>query len=147
MTYEFKLAKLMTIKENEKDRMLSQYNDSVQKFEVLGQRLYEKLKQKEEMIESHTLQMQKGLSILDIKYFQQFLGSIEKGIEQLQRDVMLARQQMNMKKVKLQEKNIECKKYEKIRAKDYQQYIKTQNEIELKQMDEVSLQQFMLHRN
>ncbi|MDT2045793.1 flagellar export protein FliJ [Priestia flexa] len=147
MTYQFKLAKVMTIKQDEKNRLLAQYNESVQYFEQVGQKLYDKLKQKEELLEVQAKKFKSGLVISEIKFFQQALESVEVTIANLQRDVMLARQQMSMRELKLQEKNIECKKYEKLKDKSYTSYLKTQGDAESKQMDEISLQQFMLHRN
>ncbi|MEE6131311.1 flagellar export protein FliJ [Priestia sp. GS2] len=147
MTYQFKLAKVMTIKQDEKNRLLAQYNESVQYFEQVGQKLYDKLKQKEELLEVQAKKFKSGLIISEIKFFQQALESVEVTIANLQRDVMLARQQMSMRELKLQEKNIECKKYEKLKDKSYTSYLKTQGDAESKQMDEISLQQFMLHRN
>jgi len=137
----------MTIKSNEKDELLTQYNHSLQLFETVGEKLYEKLKEKEQLIEQHTGKMKQGLSILEIKSFQQFLTSAERVIEKLQQEVMFARQQMNLKKLKLEEKNIEVKKYEKFKKRDYDSYITAEKQLEAKQMDELSLQQYMLHRN
>jgi len=147
MAYEFRLSKIMAIKSNEKDELLSQYNQSLQLFETAGEKLYEKLKEKETLIEQHTGKMKQGLSILEITSFQQFLTSAERVIERLQQEVMFARQQMNLKKLKLEEKNIEVKKYEKLKKRDYDSYITAEKQLEAKQMDELSLQQYMLHRN
>lgn len=137
----------MAIKSNEKDELLSQYNQSLQLFETAGEKLYEKLKEKETLIEQHTGKMKQGLSILEITSFQQFLTSAERVIQRLQQEVMFARQQMNLKKLKLEEKNIEVKKYEKLKKRDYDSYITAEKQLEAKQMDELSLQQYMLHRN
>ncbi|GAB1767168.1 flagellar export protein FliJ [Priestia megaterium] len=147
MAYEFRLSKIMAIKSNEKDELLSQYNQSLQQFETAGEKLYTKLKEKETLIEQHTGKMKQGLSILEITSFQQFLTSAERVIERLQQEVMFARQQMNLKKLKLEEKNIEVKKYEKLKKRDYDSYITAEKQLEAKQMDELSLQQYMLHRN
>ena len=46
MAYEFRLSKIMAIKSNEKDELLSQYNQSLQQFETAGEKLYKKLKEK-----------------------------------------------------------------------------------------------------
>jgi flagellar FliJ protein len=147
MAYEFRLSKIMAIKSNEKDELLSQYNQSLQQFETAGEKLYKKLKEKEKLIEQHTSKMKQGLSILEITSFQQFLTSAERVIERLQQEVMFARQQMNLKKLKLEEKNIEVKKYERLKKRDYDSYITAEKQLEAKQMDELSLQQYMLHRN
>ena len=137
----------MAIKSNEKDELLSQYNQSLQQFETAGEKLYKKLKEKETLIEQQTGKMKQGLSILEITSFQQFLTSAERVIERLQQEVMFARQQMNLKKLKLEEKNIEVKKYEKLKKRDYDSYITAEKQLEAKQMDELSLQQYMLNRN
>ena len=122
----------MAIKSNEKDELLSQYNQSLQQFETAGEKLYKKLKEKETLIEQHTGKMKQGLSILEITSFQQFLTSAER---------------VNLKKLKLEEKNREVKKYEKLKKRDYDSYITAEKQLEAKQMDELSLQQYMLHRN
>ncbi|WP_110112830.1 flagellar export protein FliJ [Bacillus sp. CGMCC 1.16541] len=144
MTYHFKFAKVMSVKENEKSRLLAEYNESVDKFEKVGQRLYDKLKQKEEMLEKQANRMMFGVSILEVKNFQQFLTNIEHAITLLQKEVMIARQAMYVKEERLQEKNIEVKKFEKIKGNDYHRYVQSQKELENKLMDEVSIQQYML---
>ena len=47
--YQFKFEKIMTVKEREKDEALSVYNESVKRFEDAAEKLYELLKQKEDL--------------------------------------------------------------------------------------------------
>lgn len=110
----------MTVKQDEKNRLLAQYNESVQYFEQVGQRLYDKLKQKEEMLELQAKKLKSGLAVSEIKFFQQALESIEATIARLQRDVMLARQQMSMKELKLQEKILSAKSMKSLKTKAIQ---------------------------
>ena len=93
------------------------YLNIISPYSSLKQRVksFIKVKRKETLIEQHTGKMKQGLSILEITSFQQFLTSAERVIERLQQEVMFARQQMNLKKLKLEEKNIEVKKYEKLK--------------------------------
>ena len=71
------------------------------------------------------------------------MGNLEKSIEQCQKEVMQARYKMNLQQDRLKEKNIEVKKYEKIKEKDFQKYLEVVKVAENKQMDEISIQQFL----
>ncbi|MFC3882572.1 flagellar export protein FliJ [Bacillus songklensis] len=147
MSYQYKFARVMSIKENEKDRLTAEYNEAVQKFEKAGQQLYEYLKQKEQLIDQHAEKMGKGLSITEIKQFQLFIENLEKMISMCQQKVTTTRQRMQMAEVKLRDKNMEVKKFEKMKVKDFQRYREWQNEMESRQMDEVSIQQYMIRGN
>lgn len=147
MAYQYKFDRVMSIKENEKDRLMAEYNEAVQKFEKVGQQLYEYLKQKEQLIDEHAVKMRMGLSIIDVKQFQLFIANLEKMIAVYQQKVISARQTMQLAELKLRDKNMEVKKFEKMKIKDFQRYKETQKELESKQMDEVSIQQYMLKGN
>lgn len=134
----------MSIKENEKERILNEYNEAVERFETVGQRLYDALKHKEQQIEAYNRKMMNGMSITELKQVQAFLERTERLIEGLQKEVISARQYMQTKQFLLQEKNIEMKKYEKMKANDFHLYQEIQKSTEAKQMDEISLQQYML---
>ncbi|KOO46609.1 flagellar export protein FliJ [Priestia koreensis] len=144
MVYQFKFSKIMSIKENEKERILNEYNEAVERFETVGQRLYDALKHKEQQIEEYNRKMMNGMSITELKQVQAFLDRTERLIEGLQKEVISARQYMQTKQFLLQEKNIEMKKYEKMKANDFHIYQEIQKSTEAKQMDEISLQQYML---
>ncbi|MCM3003772.1 flagellar export protein FliJ [Priestia koreensis] len=144
MVYQFKFSKIMSIKENEKERILNEYNEAVERFETVGQRLYDALKHKEQQIEAYNRKMMNGMSITELKQVQAFLERTERLIEGLQKEVISARQYMQTKQFLLQEKNIEMKKYEKMKANDFHLYQEIQKSTEAKQMDEISLQQYML---
>lgn len=147
MAYQYKFDRVMSIKENEKDRLMAEYNESVQNFEKVGQQLYEYLKQKEQLIDEHAKKMGMGLSVTAIKQFQLFIANLEKMIAVYQQKVVSARQIMQLAELKLRDKNMEVKKFEKMKVKDFQRYKETQKELESKQMDEVSIQQYMLKGN
>ncbi|WP_139368083.1 flagellar export protein FliJ [Priestia abyssalis] len=147
MAYQYKFERVMSIKESEKDRLMTEYNEAVQSFEKVGQQLYEYLKQKEQLIDEHAVKMRMGLSITDVKQFQLFIDHLEKMIAVYQQKVMSARQTMQLTELKLRDKNMEVKKFEKMKVKDFRRYKETQKELESKQMDEVSIQQYMLKGN
>lgn len=145
MNYQYKFGRVLALKEREKDEALSLYQESVKKFEEVAQKLYELLKKKEDLEADQATGLQKGLSIIDIRQQQLFIGNIEKTIHHYQKMVINARNRMNLHQEKLMEKNIEVKKYEKIREKDFELFLRELKANESKQMDDISIQHYM-HR-
>lgn len=143
MRYEFKFHKILAVKEREKDEAVSVYQDSVRKFEEVAEKLYELLKRKEDLEVYQSDRLHGGLSIQEIRHHQQFISNIEKMIEHYQKMVINARNRMLLFQEKLLEKNIEVKKYEKIREKDYLKFTEDIKVIEGKQMDDISIQMYM----
>jgi flagellar protein FliJ len=147
MIYQFKFEKLLSIKESEKEKALSEYNEAVQRFEEVAEKLYNFLKQKEDYEEIHKEKLQTGLSVQEIRHFQQFITNLERTISHYQLLVMQARRQMQQKQMKLFDLNIEVKKYEKMKEKYFQAFLQTIRAEENKMMDEISIQQFVNRGN
>lgn len=145
MEYAFKLQKVLSMKENEKNLAMREYNEAVRRFEEAAEKLYHLLKQKEEHEEMHKQKLQLGLSVQEIRHFQQYIASLERTIHHYQILVMQAREQMQRKQSKLTEINIEMKKYEKIKEKYMQAVRLAEKRVENKWMDEISVQRFV-HR-
>jgi flagellar FliJ protein len=145
MRYQFKFEKVMKIKEREKDESLAKYNESVKRFEEVAEKLYEFLKQKEDLQSYQSAKLKSGLSIQDIRHHQRFILNLETTIDHYQKLVQNARNQMLFYQEKLMEKNIEVKKYEIMKEKDRLVFLEELKQLEAKQMDDISLQQYM-HR-
>jgi len=131
------------IKQKEKEQVQLDYEISVQSFEKEATKLYEFLKRKEMVEEQNQINLQKGLSIDGIKQQQLFVESLEKDIHHSQIKVINARNFMNSKQEVLIEHNVEVKKYEKMREKAFKSHSEILLSLENKQMDEISLQQFV----
>ena len=86
--------------------------------------------------------MQIGASIDEISHYANFLGSMEKTIEDVQQKVVQARAKMNWHEEKLLEKNLEVRKYEKMREKDFDAFRVEQNRLETILLDELSGQTY-----
>jgi flagellar FliJ protein len=142
VAHSFKFAKILSIKENEKEKALSEYHEARKRFEEVAEKLYHSLKQKEDYEEMHKHKLQTGLSIQDIRHFQQFMKNLERIIDHYQQLVIQARQQMELKQMKLAELNIEVKKYEKIKENHWKSVLHSLRSEEQKQMDEISIQQY-----
>lgn len=143
MGYQYKFEKILTIKEKEKNDALATYNEAQKKFQQMAEKLYKLLKKKEELIDFQQYKLSTGLSVQEIRHNQLFMGNLEKVIAQCQQDVIKARQHMNLQQDILKEKNIEVKKYEKIKEKDFEKFLDVIKLAESKQMDEISIQQFL----
>ena len=147
MAYKYKFEKILSIKEREKDEAVNIYNQAVKRFEEAAQRLYDLLKQKESAEAIQERKLITGLSVQEIRHNQLFVENLKKVIDHQQQIVINTRNQMNFFQEKLKEKNIEVKKYEKIREKDFENYQLVEKFEDNKQMDEISLQQFMSKGN
>ncbi len=143
MHYQYKFEKILTIKEKEKSDSESKYTEAVKEFESEAENLYQVLKKKEELLDSQSEQLKQGLSVQQVRHNQHFLESHEKMIAHYQKRVMDTRSKMQFYHQLLIESNVEVKKYEKIKEKDYQRYFNTMKYEENRQMDEISIQQYM----
>lgn len=147
MQYQFKFEKILVIKEREKDEALNIYSQAVKRFEEAAEKLYELLKKKEDLESHQSSRLVSGLPVQEIRHHQYFLQNLEKTISHYQQIVINARNHMNFYQEKLMEKNIEVKKYEKIKEKDLSKFTENQKQLEGKQMDDISIQQFMNRGN
>jgi flagellar protein FliJ len=140
MQYQYRFEKVMSIREREKDEALDSYNQSVRRFEEAAGKLYELLKKKEDLEEFQFSKLASGLPVQEIRHYQHFIHSLEKTIQHYQQVVFNARNQMNYYQDKLTEKNIEVKKYEKMKEKDIVRFTESMKLAENRQMDDISIQ-------
>lgn len=145
MKYQYKFEKILSVKEREKDEALSTYQNAVKRFENVAEELYQLLKKKEDLESYQSMKLQTGFSVQEIRHYQRFITNIEKSIHYYQELVANARNTMNWCEKQLQEKNIEVKKYEKMKTKDFEKYLDILKFEENKQLDEISTIQYF-HR-
>ena len=108
MAYSFKFQKLLELKENEKDQSFAEYQHSVSEFEKVAEKLYESMSQKKRW-KNKEIKMQTGMSVQEMRHYQQFVTNLETTIYHYQKLVMMKRNEMNEKQHDLTEKNIELK--------------------------------------
>lgn len=145
MAYQFKFEKIMKLKEREKDEVLSTYNESVKRFEEAAESLFRSLKKKEDLESYQRSKLENGLSVQEIRHHQTFIHNLQKTIDHDQTVVVHTRNQMNFYQDKLLQKNIEVKKYEVLKEKGKLVFLEELRQLEAKQMDDISIQQYM-HR-
>lgn len=147
MSYQYKFSNILKVKESEKDKALANYLESVSKFEEVAEKLYEYMKKKEDLEAFQAERLVSGLPIQEIQHHQQFIANLEKSIDHYQQLVINARNQMEYYRDRLIEKNIEVKKYEKMKERDFTRFLANEKLAESRQMDEISIQQFVNRKN
>ncbi|MEY9969895.1 flagellar FliJ protein [Lysinibacillus sp. RC46] len=139
VSYIYRFEKVLTIREQEKNETEIAYKESVRSFEEIATKLYELLKKKEDLIEFQQERLAVGSSIEEVHHYARFIDSLEKTITDVQQKVVQARAKMNWHEEKLLEKNLEVRKFEKMREKDFKVFQQEQDRIEGIFLDEISL--------
>jgi flagellar protein FliJ len=143
VSYQYRFQRILTLKEKEKDEVQEMYRGSIEKFEKVAEKLYEFLKKKETLEQHQETKLQNGLSVQHIRHHQQFITNLERTISYYQDLVIQARNRMNWCEEKLVDMNVEVKKYEKMKENDLHRFMQTNQQAENKQLDEVSVVQYM----
>ena len=106
VAYQYKFAKVLTIREQEKAETEIAFKESIHVFEKIATDLYNLLKKKEDTINAQNELLQKGLSIDNMNHYSKYLETLEKRNEQLQKEVNQARAKMNWFEEKLLERTL-----------------------------------------
>ena len=136
--YTYRFEKILTIREQEKQQTEQAYKESVRYFEEVATKLYDLLKKKEDLITYQNERLVTGSTVDQIHHFATFIDSLEHSIADVQQKVVQARAKMNWHEQKLLEKNLEIRKFEKMKEKDFATYKNEQDRVEMLYMDEIS---------
>lgn len=142
MNYTYRFEQILKIREQEKSESEIAFKESIRQFEEVATKLYDLLKKKEDLLAYQQQRLNIGASIDEISHYARFIDSMEKTIEDVQKKVVQARAKMNWHEQKLLEKNLEVRKYEKMKEKDVELFKKEQNRLEIIQLDELSCQAY-----
>lgn len=142
VAYQFKFAKVLTIREQEKSETELAFKESVSSFEKVATELYNLLKKKENTTDTQNNLLLSGLSVDNIHHYSNYMDGLQKRIDVVQKEVVQARSKMNWMEEKLLEKSLEVKKFEKIKEKDLSQFQEEQQRLETIQLDEISSLKF-----
>lgn len=136
--YIYRFENILNVREQEKNETEMAYKEAVRSFEEVATKLYELLKKKEDLIAFQQERLVTGSSIEEISHYARFINSMEKTIEDVQQKVVQARAKMNWQEQKLVEKNLEVRKFEKMRERDFETYKEEQLRLETILLDEIS---------
>ena len=81
-----------------------------------------------------------GIQVHEIRFHQKYLMNLQKEIDHYQNLVIQARHHMQFEEKRLMDKNIEVKKFEKLKDKEYEKYLRERVVEETKVMDEICTQ-------
>lgn len=139
MTRQFRLEKVLKIKEKEKDLSEIEFAHAMQYFENAARALYELLKRKEEIEKQYEHKMRIGLQADVIRQYNLHLQSLHNSILKQQTIVNKARAEMEKKREQIVHKSIEVKKYQLLKDKYLEKVFAKLKKEENKQLDELSI--------
>ncbi|MEE1132469.1 MAG: flagellar export protein FliJ [Caryophanon sp.] len=138
MNYAYRFEQILTVREQEKSETEQAYKESVRAFEEVATSLYELLRKKESLIAYQTERLKTGSTVDEIHQNARFLDSLEKMVDTVQQKVTQARAKMQWYEERLLEKNLEVRKYEKMKERDFEQFQQEQHRLEGIFLDELS---------
>ena len=145
--YKYRFEKVLMYREQEKTETEIEYKDAVRAFEIVATQLYDLLKKKEDTLLEQQEKMEIGFSVNEIHHYVRFIDSLEKRIAVTQQQVMQARSKMTWFEEKLLEKNLEVRKFEKMKEKDHEHHRTEMEQLEAIQLDELATLKFRRREN
>lgn len=136
------LEKILQLRNEEKNRALLEQKKAIDHFETVAKKLYTQLKTKEDA-ESKLNDYVKSEVIQKIREQTLYIDLLNRQINMLQKEVQIARENMERKQMIVTEKHVELKKIEKMLEKRKEREAQERALIEMKQMDEISLNRFI----
>lgn len=137
------LRKIFDLRNEEKNKALLEQKQAVDQFEKVAQQLYIKLKMKENAEANLTKMYAQSSILLKIREQTVFIDALNQKINALQKEVQVARHDMEEKQFAVTEKHVELKKVEKMIEKREERAKKEAEMAELKLMDDMSLNRYI----
>ncbi|CDQ40114.1 MULTISPECIES: flagellar export protein FliJ [Virgibacillus] len=141
------LNKLLHVREREKIAAQKVYQQSIDFFEAIGTQLYELLKKKEAAEASYEASLSDMTTLEKLREQVRYIEELNHHIVRLQEEVNQARNNMESKQEQLTNAHIEMKKFEKLIETREKNEIEIQQRKEKASMDELSIYQFLNHKN
>ncbi|AXF55131.1 flagellar export protein FliJ [Salicibibacter kimchii] len=146
MSFTFTLEKVLEVKEREAAERQKEYEEAAGKFETVGYELYQWLKARETLDDSHTQDCKAGTTVAALQSKQLARKTIETAIEHSQAKTNAARKAMVKRKKEWQTATIEAKKYEKMKGHKWEAHVRKKKKQDQKLMDELASRQVMQSR-
>lgn len=137
------LKKILDLRNEEKNRALLEQREAVDQFEKVAKQLYTQLKTKETAESTLNKMYRRSEVIFKIREQTLYINALQEKINVLQKEVQIARNEMEKKQNIVTEKHVELKKIEKMIEKREEKAKKEAALAEMKQMDEISLNQYI----
>lgn len=143
MSQTVSLTKVLNVRENEKKVAQKAFLNAQDTFEKVATKLYHVLKKKEMAEASYDDFIQTRTPIERIKEQILYIEKLNEEINMLQKEVQLARSQMETRQQDLTDAYIEVKKFESIIDKRQQQEKAAMARMDKAFMDEISINQYL----
>lgn len=140
-------SKILNVRENEKKNAQKEYHQSMKFFEEIATKLYHLLRKKEVAEASYESYLHKTTPIDIMKDQITYLEILNKQMMTLQSQVQEARSNMESKQLKLTDAHVEVKKFERLIEVRKQTQEESLKKTEKAFMDEISIQQYLTHKN
>lgn len=137
------LKKILDLRNEEKNRALLEQKEAVDQFEKVAKQLYTQLKTRETAESTLNNMYKRSEIILKIREQTIYIDALKEKINTLQKEVQIARNNMENKQHIVTEKHVELKKIEKMLEKREEKAKEEAALTEMKQMDEISLNQYI----
>ncbi|ARJ40034.1 flagellar export protein FliJ [Sporosarcina sp. P21c] len=141
-SFRYRFDKVLNLREQERDETEMAYKEAIEEFEKIATQLYDQMKKKENVLEEQQQRMTTGFSIDDLHSYSRFINTLDLTIDHIQQEVMKSRSKMNWYESQLLEKNIEVKKFEKMKEIGKEQYNAEMEHVETNRIDELSTMKF-----
>ncbi|PIC71803.1 MULTISPECIES: flagellar export protein FliJ [unclassified Sporosarcina] len=141
-SFHYRFDKVLNLREQERDETEMAYKEAIEEFEKIATQLYDQMKKKETVLEEQQQRMTTGFSIDDLHSYSRFINTLDLTIDHIQQEVMKSRSKMNWYESQLLEKNIEVKKFEKMKKIGKEQYDAEMEHVEINRIDELSTMKF-----
>lgn len=137
------LEKIKDLRNEEKNRALLEQKEAVDQFEKVAKQLYSQLKMKESAESTLNKMYESSEIIFKIREQTIYIDALNEKIKKLQKEVQVARSNMEKKQHIVTERHVELKKVEKMIENRREKAEKEAAIEEMKQMDEISLNQYI----
>ncbi|PID16498.1 flagellar export protein FliJ [Sporosarcina sp. P34] len=141
-SFRYRFDKVLNLREQERDETEMAYKEAIEEFEKIATQLYDHMKKKETILEEQQQRMTTGFSIDDLHSYSRFINTLDLTIDHMQQEVIKSRSKMNWYESQLLEKNIEVKKFEKMKEIGKEQYDAEMEHVEINRIDELSTMKF-----
>jgi flagellar protein FliJ len=143
MTFSYSLQSVLKVKEHEKGEAQQRYSSATEAFEEAATGLYERLKQKEELEQTYSRSLETGTTVSELNHLQNRIRFLETQIRASRETTDLARARMRTSEARLGKKSADVLKYDKIRERKLADYNQERKLQEMKNLDELAVQQFL----
>ncbi|HBY20618.1 MAG: flagellar export protein FliJ [Clostridiales bacterium GWE2_32_10] len=140
--FNFKLQNLLNIKEKLEKQKKNELGQAIEKLNRYKKQKSDVEDAKKDIFNDMKKEINIKISASMIKSSNDYVAFLKKVLIQLQKNINICEKEVDKKREELLKIVTERKMYEKLREKDLEEYTKTENQKEQKNLDEVALRKY-----